>query len=232
MIGRGRHQQTGVALGHQAPRLDKKRSALDRRRLPGGLKMSIAAPLLSSVVGGPCLALGWVRFQTHSIVWPRVSPARNMQHLHQPAGSKIPVPATPPPLLLFLTRNFPFPAPRIPDSSLYAPPTRTFPPSKHPKPNMQRPSALEPRSFGNNRPSSASPHRLGGGVTSGFRPGSGGARARSARGAGGSSSFLPPAGAMAPAGSQSGYHSHLFSPAALSATYGPLSEAARKVRGM
>eukprot|EP00752_Nemacystus_decipiens_P014341 g12759.t1 len=94
-----------------------------------------------------------------------------------------------------------------------------------------RPRALEARSFGNNRPSSASPHRLGGGATSGSRPGSSGARARSARGVGGNSSFLPPAGAMAPAGSQSTHHSHLFSPAALSATYGPLSEAARKVRG-
>lgn len=125
--------------------------------------------------------------------------------------------------------NAPFPPSHPPHLRFAAPsPASTCPPVNHPKTNMQRPNALEPRSFGNKRPSSAAPHRQGGGVTSGFRPGSGGARARSARGVGGSTGFLPPAGSTAAAGSQSA--SHLFSPAALSATYGPLSEAARKVR--
>lgn len=116
---------------------------------------------------------------------------------------------------------------------------------------MERPSTLESRSFGNNRPSSAAPQRLGteggsgkghrwntgtpgGAVTGGFRPGSGGARLRTARGVGtnananANNNFLPPAGSATAVGSQS--TPHLFSPAALSAKYGPLSDGARKVR--
>lgn len=114
---------------------------------------------------------------------------------------------------------------RMPDL-LCTLPYLCLPTLKPPGNNMKRSNAIELRSVGNNRPSSAAPHRLGGEITRGFRPGSGGARARLARGVGGSSSFLPPAAAS----SQPGYHAHLFSPSALSATYGPLSEAARKVR--
>ncbi|CAM9301379.1 unnamed protein product [Ectocarpus fasciculatus] len=97
-----------------------------------------------------------------------------------------------------------------------------------------RSSTLEPRTFGNNRPSSAAPQRLvGGGGTSavggGFRPGSGGARSRTARGVGAhansNSRLLPPAtGGPQP----TTRHSPLFAPAALSATYGLLSDGARK----
>ena len=177
---------------------------------------------LLSVVGGPYRDV-WMEVVVESVPWPRVTPARNMQHVHHWPGTNFPALAAPPPLLRELRS--------VPTTRCMPPHTLTCPSANHPKPITQRPSALEPRSFGNNRPSSASPHRLGGGVTGVFRPGSGGTRAKSARGAGVSSSFLPPAGAMAPAGPQSAYHSHLFSPAALSATYGPLSEAARKVRG-
>lgn len=102
--------------------------------------------------------------------------------------------------------------------------------------DQTRSSTLEPRPFGNNRPSSAAPQRLvGAGGTStiaaGFRPGSGGARSRTARGVGahanGNSRLLPPAtGGSQPTTRQS----PLFAPAALSATYGLLSDGARKVR--
>ncbi|CAM9246796.1 unnamed protein product [Ectocarpus sp. 8 AP-2014] len=96
-----------------------------------------------------------------------------------------------------------------------------------------RSSTLEPRPFGNNRPRSAAPQRLVGGggtnaVAAGFRPGSGGARSRTARGVGShanSNSRLPPAtGGPQPTTRQS----PLFRPAALSATYGFLSDGARK----
>ncbi|CAM9591773.1 unnamed protein product [Ectocarpus sp. 4 AP-2014] len=97
-----------------------------------------------------------------------------------------------------------------------------------------RSSTLESRPFGNNRPSSAAPQRLVGGggtnaVAASFRPGSGGARSRTARGVGAhansNSRLLPPAtGGPQPTTRQS----PLFPPAALSATYGLLSDGARK----
>ncbi|CAM9145443.1 unnamed protein product, partial [Scytosiphon promiscuus] len=107
-------------------------------------------------------------------------------------------------------------------------------------PSARRPSTLDPRTFGNvNRPSSAVHRRrlagapgVGNATGNGFRPGSGGARARTTRGVGARANtpngdVLPPA-AAGPGGQLSSSQPHLFAPAALSAAYGPLSDGARK----